>query len=355
MSAPAEGAFEKTAALLRMRARQGFPFSGPILTAQTERKLKAFSFFNFLPDLRYNNSMKNITILGAGSFGRAVCGLLERKGYAPRLWSREDDIREYVSGADCAIFAVPSQAFREVYTKAAPYLREDALVIDLAKGIERGSLLRLSEVAAEVKPCHYVALSGPSHAEEIEKDLPTTVAVCSAKLQFALDAQELLMTDRFRVYTNDDMIGVELGGALKNIIALGAGVSDGLGLGDNAKAALMTRGMAEISRLGIALGARPETFLGLTGIGDLIVTCTSMHSRNRRCGILMGQGVPAEEAAARIGMVVEGIPAALAARDLAHRAGVEMPITEAACALIEGRTTAKEAMTALMTRDRKAE
>ena len=214
----------------------------------------------------------------------------------------------------------------------------------------------MSEIAEELKPgLRYVALSGPSHAEEVGIGLPTTVAVASFDSRVAKEAQDIFMTERFRIYTATDLVGVELGGSLKNIIALGAGISDGMGFGDNAKAALMTRGLAEIRRLGVRLGADPATFLGLTGVGDLIVTCTSMHSRNRRCGIMIGEGVAPDEAVERVGMVVEGMTTAIAAKQLAEREGVEMPITETINDVIDGKVTAKEAVVQLMGRDRKPE
>ena len=229
-------------------------------------------------------------------------------------------------------------------------------IVNVAKGIEKGSLLRLSEVARQILPeVRYAALSGPSHAEEVARALPTTVVTASEDADLAIAVQDVFSTERFRVYTNEDLIGVELGGALKNIIALGAGVSDGLRFGDNAKAAMMTRGITEMTRLGLALGARAETFAGLAGIGDLIVTCTSMHSRNRRCGILLGKGVKADKAIEEVGMVVEGISTAEAAEALAHRYNIEMPITENICALIRGKITAEKAVDALMGREMKNE
>ena len=221
-------------------------------------------------------------------------------------------------------------------------------------------MLRMSEIEKEimgdkVPMSRYVVLSGPSHAEEVGKFMPTTVAVASEDLSAAEEAQEIFMTNNFRIYTSEDVIGVELGGSLKNTIALGAGISDGMGFGDNAKAAMMTRGIAEMSRLGVKLGADVHTFSGLTGIGDLIVTCTSMHSRNRRCGILIGEGVKPSEATAQIGMVVEGMFTTDAAYELAQKVGVEMPITEMIYRVIHDEIDAKEAVIALMTRGKKQE
>ena len=297
-----------------------------------------------------------ICVLGAGSFGRALAGLLMGKGLDVSIWRRGMAFEECLVGADFAVYAVPAQAFREVFTASCGFLGEETIVVNAAKGIELGSLDRLSQIAEEVRPgTRYVALSGPSHAEEIQQELPTTVTVCSEDPSLALKAQDLFMTDVFRVYTGSDMVGTETGGAVKNVIALAAGISDGLGLGDNTKAALMTRGMAEITRLGVAMGAKPETFLGLTGFGDLIVTCTSMHSRNRRCGILLGQGVAAEEAIKQIGMVVEGAATARAVKALAEKLGVEMPINAAVCAILDGELSPADAAKALMTRRRKPE
>lgn len=299
-----------------------------------------------------------ICVVGAGSFGRALAGLLGEKWGEDSvcLWKRGDDFAPLLCGADFAVYAVPAQAFREVFAASMDCLSPKTIVINVAKGIELNSLKRLSQIADELRPetC-YVALSGPSHAEEIQLGLPTTVTVCSEDEEAALKAQDLFMTENFRVYTGSDMAGTEVGGAVKNVIALAAGISDGLGFGDNTKAALMTRGMAEITRLGVALGARPETFLGLTGFGDLIVTCTSMHSRNRRCGILLGQGVPASDAIAQIGMVVEGASTARSALCLAEKLRVDMPITEAVCAILDGKASPKETVCRLMTRERKPE
>ena len=201
----------------------------------------------------------------------------------------------------------------------------------------------------------YIALSGPSHAEEVARRLPTTVVVAGKDHDLAVEIQESFSTDRFRVYTNEDLIGVELGGALKNIIALGAGISDGLKFGDNAKAAMMTRGITEMTRLGMAIGARSETFAGLAGIGDLIVTCTSMHSRNRRCGILIGEGKSVADAVEEVGMVVEGLSTAEAANAIAEKMQIEMPITQCIYGMIQGSISAQDAVEILMGRKRKNE
>lgn len=329
--------------------------------------------------------MKKITVIGAGSFGTSLAILLTNKGYDVSIWGRKksqlalmretrenphylpkvklpeslkivDDMGDALKGADMLVFSVPAQNFRGVLETAKEFMTGKEIVVNVAKGIEKGTLMRLSEVAKEVIPniC-YVALSGPSHAEEVARLLPTTVAVSCEDKAVALEVQEIFNTDRFRVYTNDDLVGVELGGSLKNIIALGAGISDGMGFGDNAKAAMMTRGITEMIRLGTAMGSKSETFSGLTGLGDLIVTCTSMHSRNRRCGILIGQGMSVNDAVDEIGMVVEGLATAEAAGALAEKYNIEMPITQSICDLIYGRTNAMEAVNALMGRKTKNE
>ncbi len=329
--------------------------------------------------------MKKIGVIGAGSWGTALAITLSNKGHNVRICdvnaehlaemraNREnvrylpgikfcdnlhivDNAQEALEGADVALFSAPAQHFRSAFEGALPYLTDDMVVVNVAKGIEQGTLMRLSEIAYDLKPdVKYVVLSGPSHAEEVGKALPTTVAVASKDIELAEYVQDVFMTDRFRVYTNDDVCGVELGGALKNIIALGAGISDGIGFGDNAKAALMTRGITEMCRLGVKLGADIATFSGLTGIGDLIVTCTSMHSRNRRCGIMIGEGIKPSEAVEKVGMVVEGMFTAEAAYELAKRVGVEMPITECIYDCINERISAKDAVGMLMGRDKKNE
>ena len=335
---------------------------------------------------------KNICIIGYGSFGTAISILLATKGYSVTatdmnkellanckndrenkrylpgakipegvdfVIQESDDKRELRSALDNSeiiVFAVPAQVFRSAFSGIARFIPDDAIVVDVAKGIEIESLKRLSEVAEEVKPgTRYVSLSGPSHAEEVGIFLPTTVAVSSEDPEAAKAVQEAFSTERFRVYTNPDIIGVELGGSLKNILALGAGISDGLGFGDNAKAALMTRGMAEIMRLGVAMGAKEETFAGLTGVGDLIVTCTSMHSRNRRCGMLIGQGHPVDEAIKEVGMVVEGVYTCEAACKLADKFGVDMPITKSIKACLDGKLAPLDAIDNLMLRSLKNE
>ena len=329
--------------------------------------------------------MKKIGVIGAGSWGTALANTLANKGHQVKIWDINQDhlksmeefrenkaflpevrlhdnitisytIEETLKDADIGLFSVPAQHFRQALTGAIPYLKKEMVLVNVAKGIEQKTLLTMSQIAEEVAPeIPYVVLSGPSHAEEVGRMLPTTVAVASKDMKFAEFIQDVFMTDRFRVYTNHDVIGVELGGALKNIIALGAGISDGMGFGDNAKAAMMTRGIAEIARLGVQLGAEVLTFAGLAGIGDLIVTCTSMHSRNRRCGIMIGQGVKPSEAVEKIGMVVEGMYTTEAAYQLAKKVGVEMPITECIYQVINDQIDAKEAVEVLMGREKKHE
>ena len=329
--------------------------------------------------------MKTIGVIGAGSWGTALAITLADKGHQvkmcdinkehvaemkehhenvrylpgikfPETLTIADSTEEALKDVDMALFSAPAQHFRSAFEKAIPFLEDDTIVVNVAKGIEQGTLMRMSEIAEILKPdVKYVVLSGPSHAEEVGRKLPTTVAVASHDMALAEEVQHIFMTENFRVYTNDDVCGVELGGSLKNIIALGAGISDGIGFGDNAKAALMTRGITEMCRLGSALGADIATFSGLTGIGDLIVTCTSMHSRNRRCGIMIGEGMKPEDAVKEVGMVVEGMFTAEAAYDLAKKVNVEMPITEMIYKCIKGQVAPKDAVTMLMTRDKKNE
>lgn len=329
--------------------------------------------------------MKTIGVIGAGSWGTALATVLAGKGHSVRIYDVDEEhlrrmesarentdylpdveLNENISfaytnedalkGADVVLFSAPAQHFRSAAEAAKPYVTDDMLIVNVAKGIERGTHKRLSQIAEEYfNMDRYVVLSGPSHAEEVGQRLPTTVSVASRNLTSEEAIQELFMTDRFRVYTTEDIVGVELGGALKNIIALGAGIADGMGFGDNAKAALMTRGLAEIMRLGEKLGAQRETFAGLAGTGDLIVTCTSMHSRNRRCGLLIGQGMDPEAAVKAVGMVVEGMYTAEAAYELAKEEGVEMPITDAIYHVTRGELKASDAIEMLMGREKKNE
>lgn len=327
--------------------------------------------------------MERITVIGAGSWGTALAMTLAKKNLPVRMWTVEqqvaeeinnartntaylpgvtipDNIRVYstleesLQDATAVVMSVPSQVFREVIKKVVPLLHGNQLVVNTAKGIEESSLKRLSEVFIEEAPqelhSNFVVLSGPSHAEEVSRDLPTTVVAAGRNRAVCERAQDLFMSPRFRVYTNPDIIGVEMGGALKNVIAICTGISDGLGFGDNTKAALMTRGLAEISRLGVELGANPLTFAGLSGVGDLFVTCTSMHSRNRRFGIEVGKGKSVEQALEIVRMVVEGYRTTGAAYRLAIEKGVVMPITEQAYAVLyKGENTA-ESVSKLMMR-----
>lgn len=326
-----------------------------------------------------------IAVFGAGSWGTALAVSLAKGGHTVGIWDinaehlaqmeqeREnsrylpgvrlpDGIRIHmtpeavVSQVELVVFSAPAQHFRSALTLAKPYLTQDMVLVNVAKGIEQKTLLRISQIAEELVPgAKYVALSGPSHAEEVGQGLPTTLVAACPDPALAELVQDVFMSSRLRVYTNTDLVGVELGGALKNIIALGAGISDGMGFGDNAKAALMTRGLTEIARLGIKLGALESTFAGLTGVGDLIVTCTSMHSRNRRCGIMIGEGMKPEDAIQKVGMVVEGVYTTEAAYQLAKKMGVEMPITEKIYQVIQGDLDARDAVTQLMSREKKHE
>lgn len=326
-----------------------------------------------------------IAVIGSGSWGTAVSVLLAKKGYDVYLWSwqqaetdrlcadRENkeflkgvplpdnitcshDMDACVQGADLIVTAAPSPATRTTAKALSGVISEGQRLLNISKGLEEGSLLRLSQVYAEEIPQARIAvMSGPSHAEEVSVGLPTTNVVAADDRELAHEIQDIFMDQVFRVYTGTDMAGVELGGALKNVIALCAGISDGLGYGDNTKAALMTRGLAEITRLGVAMGARKETFSGLSGIGDLIVTCTSMHSRNRRAGILLGKGKTLAETLAEVHMVVEGVNTAKAAYDLSVKYGVEMPIVNEACKVLFENKSARDAVNDLMMRDKRME
>ncbi|MGQ9497751.1 MAG: NAD(P)H-dependent glycerol-3-phosphate dehydrogenase [Desulfotomaculales bacterium] len=328
-----------------------------------------------------------LAILGAGSWGTALAVALAQKGHTISLWSRRRELAEairvqgenvrYLPGvavptaveitedlekaifrAEVVVFAVPSHAFREVLRLVRQSLSKRIVVVNAAKGLEEDSLYRLSQVfAEEMGPAleRYVVLSGPSHAEEVGRNLPTAVVVASAKKETAEYVQEIFMLPTLRVYTNQDITGVELGGALKNIIALGTGIAEGLGFGDNTRAALMTRGLAEITRLGVRLGADPLTFSGLAGLGDLIVTCTSLHSRNRRCGIEIGRGKSLAEALAAVNMVVEGVRTTRAAYRLALVHSVDMPITEQTHRVLFENLPPAQAVKNLLQRERTSE
>lgn len=329
--------------------------------------------------------MAKIGIIGAGSWGCALAVLLHNNGNRITVWSiMEDeinmlrnehehkdklpgvilpddmefttDLKEAAAGKDVLVLAVPSPFTRATSAKMAPYIGDGQKIINVAKGIEEATLMTLSEIIEQEIPGADVAvLSGPSHAEEVGKGIPTTIVVGSKSRETAEYLQNLFMSNVFRVYTSSDVLGIELGAALKNVVALAAGMADGLGYGDNTKAALITRGIAEIARLGISMGGRIETFYGLTGIGDLIVTCASMHSRNRRAGILIGKGASMEEAMAEVKMVVEGVYSAKAGYALAQKHQVNVPIIEQVNKILFEGKSAKDAVSELMLRDKKVE
>jgi len=330
--------------------------------------------------------MTKIGVLGAGTWGMALARMLCVSGHDVTVWSaieREIDefsasrrhpnlpgmiipeelrftkeIAEVCRDKEILLFAVPSPFVRATARKAAPYINKDQIIVDVAKGIEADTLLTMTGIIAdEIKnpAVKLVALSGPTHAEEVAKDLPTTIVSACEDMAVAKRVQEVFGNTCMRVYTNDDVLGVELCGAMKNIMALASGVALGLGYGDNTKAALITRGMAEITRLGTAMGCNPQTFYGLAGVGDLIVTATSIHSRNNRCGLLLGQGVPPQEAVKQVGMVVEGIHALPAAMRLAEKYNVEMPLAAAVNAVVNEGADPKETVAKLMARDQTTE
>ncbi len=329
--------------------------------------------------------MAKISILGAGSWGMALAILLNDNGHRVSMWSAlEDEVRmlnetrqspsklpgvtlpadilvtadeaPLLEDPDVVILAVPSPFTRRTAKQISSLVREGQIIVDVAKGIEENTLMTLSQIIAqEIPQANVCVLSGPTHAEEVSRKIPTTCVVSAKDRSTAQYLQEIFMSPVFRVYTTPDMLGVELGGSLKNVIALAAGTADGLGYGDNTKAALITRGISEIARLGVRMGASSQTFYGLSGIGDLIVTCASVHSRNRKAGFLMGQGRTMQEAMDEVQMVVEGVYSAKAARQLAARYEVEMPIVEEVNkVLFEGKSAA-EAVRDLMIRDRKVE
>lgn len=329
--------------------------------------------------------MAKVSVIGAGSWGTALAKVLDDNGHQVTVWSiledevamlkekREHetklpgvklserieftaDLKEAVSGRDLLVLAVPSVYTRSTARSIAPFVAQGQRIVNVAKGIEEGTLKTLVEIIEEEIPqAEAAVLSGPSHAEEVGRGLPTTCVIGAHSKGSAEYMQNLFMNQVFRVYTSPDILGIELGGSLKNVIALAAGMADGLGYGDNTKAALITRGIAEIGRLALAMGARYETLSGLTGIGDLIVTCASIHSRNRRAGILIGQGKTMQEAMDEVKMVVEGVYSTKAAVSLAEKYQVPMPIIEQVNqVLFEGKPV-KEAVQELMLRDRKAE
>ena len=328
--------------------------------------------------------MAKISILGGGSWGIALAVLLHKNGHEICVWSAleteiemlkenheykmlpgvilpEDtvfttDEREAVDGKDLLVMAVASSYTRSTAKRIGSLVAPHQKILNVAKGIEEHTLMTLSEIIEQEIPRADVAvMSGPSHAEEVGKGIPTTIVVGAKTRKTAEYIQNLFMNEAFRVYISPDILGMELGGSLKNVVALAAGIADGLGYGDNTKAALITRGITEISRLGTAMGGRFETFCGLTGIGDLIVTCASMHSRNRRAGILIGQGKSCEEAMAEVKMVVEGVYSAKAAMELAKKYDVQLPIIEQVNAVLFEGKSADQAVKDLMLRDKKIE
>ncbi|MBS6516827.1 MAG: NAD(P)H-dependent glycerol-3-phosphate dehydrogenase [Clostridium sp.] len=328
--------------------------------------------------------MASIGVIGAGTWGTALAVLLHNNGHQTEIWSAlpeeieemertrrhrnlpeivipeeiflTADLEEAMREKDVLIMAVPSVFVRSTAARMKPFLKKGQLVVDVAKGIEEDTLKTLSQVIEEELPDAETAiLSGPSHAEEVSRGLPTTCVVGAHRRETAEYLQSVFMSPVFRVYTSPDMLGIEVGAALKNVIALAAGIADGLGYGDNTKAALITRGIAEITRLGMKMGGKEQTFVGLSGIGDLIVTCASMHSRNRRAGILIGKGYTMDEAMKEVQMVVEGVYSAKAAKALAEAYGEDMPIVEQINQVLFEGKPAKDAVGDLMLRDKRIE
>ena len=332
---------------------------------------------------------KQIGVVGAGSWGIALAYLLSNNGHDVTVWSRSEasvqklasyhgnedklpgvklpetvkytsSIKEAVEGKDVIVLVVPSAHIRETVKLMAPFISRDSdkeqIIVNCTKGIEESTLMLMSDVILDEIPGSKVCvLSGPSHAEEVGKGLPTTIVVGAFDKDTAVTIQNVFMNENFRVYTSPDMLGIEIGAALKNVIALAAGMADGYGLGDNAKAALITRGIAEISRLGMAMGGKFESFAGLSGIGDLVVTCASMHSRNRRAGILIGQGKSMQEAMDEVKMVVEGVYSAKAALALARQYDVDMPIVQGVNEILFEGKSVEDGITELMIRERRIE
>ena len=330
-----------------------------------------------------------VGIVGAGSWGIALAHVLSGNGHDVTVWSRSEDsvsklsayrgneeklpgiklpesvkftsdMEETVKDKDVIVVVVPSAHMRETIKRMKPFINESEehkqIIVNCSKGIEEESLMVMSDVILDELPgCHVCVLSGPSHAEEVGKSMPTTIVVGAFDKDIAKYVQNIFMNDYFRVYISPDMLGIEIGAALKNVVALAAGIADGFGCGDNAKAALITRGITEISRLGMAMGGKFETFAGLSGIGDLIVTCASMHSRNRRAGMLIGQGKTYQEAMDEVKMVVEGVYSAKAALKLAEKYDVEMPIIKAVNDILFSGKSLQEAVKDLMLRDKKIE
>lgn len=329
--------------------------------------------------------MKKIGVLGAGTWGVALAIMLAKTGNEVTIWSALDkeidvlsathrhpnlsgavlpdsitftkDIQALCDNKDVLLFSVASPYVRATAKKAAPYIKKGQLIVDVAKGIESDTLMTMSQIIEDEigKEVTVVALSGPTHAEEVAVDLPTTIVSACKDMKAAEGVQDIFMNTCMRVYTNEDILGVELCGALKNIVALACGIATGLGYGDNAKAAIITRGIAEMSRLGAAMGCSRQTFAGLAGIGDLIVTATSRHSRNNKAGYLIGQGKTADEAIKEVGMVVEGINALPSAISLAEKYNIEMPIIRAVNETVFNDVEPRTAVNSLMTRHKKNE
>lgn len=328
-----------------------------------------------------------IGIIGAGSFGLALGVLLNNNGHKATIWSRgtnekefeevvktrenksklpgvlipkevdfTKDIEKTVKENELIVLAVPSPGMRNTAKMIKEYVSDGKIIVNVTKGIEADTLMTMSDIIEEEIPnCKVCILSGPTHAEEVGRGMPTSIVAGAKEKSIAEFVQNVFMNESFRVYTSPDILGIEIGSSLKNVIALAAGVADGLGYGDNTKAAIITRGIAEITRLGIKMGGKAETFSGLTGIGDLIVTCASMHSRNRRAGFLIGEGKTMEEAMAEVKMVVEGVHSAKAAMQLSKKYDVELPIIEQVNEILFNNKPAKEAVKGLMLRDKKAE
>lgn len=329
--------------------------------------------------------MANVSVIGAGSWGTALAILLKDNGHQVTVWSIDPeevkmineehehlkklsgvmiseeitatgDLEAAIRGRDFLVLAVPSPFTRTTARKMCPYVTEGQIIVNVAKGIEEDTLMTLSEqIEQEIPQADVAVLSGPSHAEEVGRKLPTTCVIGAKTKKTAVYLQDAFMSKVFRVYTSPDILGIELGGSLKNVIALAAGIADGLGYGDNTKAALITRGIAEISRLGVKMGGQPATFSGLTGIGDLIVTCASVHSRNRKAGYLMGQGKSMQEAMDEVQMVVEGVYSAKAAAKLAEKYGENMPIVTAINEVMFEGKSAADAVNELMLRESRNE
>ena len=328
--------------------------------------------------------MANIGVIGSGTWGTSIAVLLHNNGHNLQLWSAipaeieemkatlkhknlpeitlpeaifyTADLEAAMKEKDLLVLAVPSVFVRSTARRMKEFCRDGQIIVDVAKGIEEDTLMTMTQIIKdEIPQCEPAALSGPSHAEEVSRGLLTTCVAGSHKKEVAEYIQSLFMSPAFRVYTSPDVLGIEVGAALKNVVALAAGIADGYGCGDNTKAALITRGIAEIARLGIAMGGKVQTFNGLTGIGDLIVTCASMHSRNRRAGILIGKGYTMDEAMKEVQMVVEGVYSAKAALALSKKYNVPMPIVEQVNAVLFENKPAKEAVADLMLRDRKIE